>query len=130
MRVFLLIMLINVSIVVDSAAIAAEPSATVSRVTTSFDVRYTEAVLERVSRLVSEGFKAGQVHSLMVEVDAMKAETPQAWKYQVVYKGRARELQIRALVDELGMIDLDFATDPELAAQIRTVVDAYLSRRN
>jgi hypothetical protein len=130
MRIILLIMVLLSSSIVNRVAIPSENAVAVSRVTTSFDVRYTEAVLQKVSRLLSEGFKADQVRSLLREIDAMKAETPQAWTYSVIYKGKAHQLQIRALLDDLGMIDLDFATDPELAVPIRNAVDAYLGRRN
>ena len=34
---------------------------------------------------------------------------------------------IRALLDDLGMIDLDFATTPELAPAVRSAVDSYLN---
>jgi hypothetical protein len=130
MRVMLLIVVLSSPIIFNHVAIGAEPVSAASRVTTSFDVRYTEAVLQKVSRLLADGFKAEQVHTLLKEIDAMKAETPLAWTYQVSYRGKVRELQIRALVDDLGMIDLDFATDAELAAQIRSAVDGYLNRRN
>jgi hypothetical protein len=130
MRLFFMIMLLSAPILANRVALSADAPPAISRVTTSFDLRYTGAVLNRVSRLLSAGFKAQQVDTLLKEIDAMKAETPQAWTFNVVHKGKVRELQVRALVDDLGMIDLDFATDSELAAEIRIAVDSYLNRRN
>jgi fructose-bisphosphate aldolase class 1 len=130
MRIVVMIMVLLSSIYIDNAAISADPAPAVSRVITSFDLRYTGAVLHRVSRLLSGGFGSEQADTLLKEIEAMRAEAPMAWHFSVTYKGRPCDLQIRALVDELGMIDLDFATDPELATQIRATVDSYLSRRN
>jgi len=126
---FLVILLLFTPIYIDQVSIGAEPPGGVSRVTTSFDLRYTEAVLKRVSRVLSGGLDGPQIDTLLREINAMKAETPMAWHFTVTYKNLARNLEIRALVDDLGMIDLDFATDAELAAAIRTAVDGYLNRR-
>jgi hypothetical protein len=108
----------------------AESVAGIVRVTTSFDFRYTGPVLRRVARLFSDGFESSQAEALLKELEGIRAESPMAWNYRVVYKRKVYQLQIKALVDDLGMIDLDFATDPELAAQIRGAVDGYLNRRN
>lgn len=127
---FVIILLLTAAIVPVSPVIAAEPASAVSRVTTSFDIRYTGAVLKRVSRLMSEGFQSAQVDSLLKEIMAMPTERPNSWHYQVKSRGQVHQLQVRALVDDLGMIDLDFATDATLAARIRATVDEYLSRHN
>ena len=55
MRKAILLAFLMAPICVEQAAISAEPAANISRVTTSFDFRYTEAVLKRVSRLLSSG---------------------------------------------------------------------------
>jgi hypothetical protein len=114
----------------ERAVYGAEPGPGISRVTTSFDFRYTGPVLRRVARLFSDGFESNEADALLKELEGIRPESPMAWNYRVVYKEKTYQLQIRALVDDLGMIDLDFATDPELAAQIRSAVDGYLNRRN
>ena len=43
------------------------------------------------------------------------------------YKGKAQQLEIRALMDDLGMIDLDFATGSDAAPAVRAAVDGYLN---
>lgn len=99
------------------------------RVTTSFDVRHVAAVLRQVSKLFDKGFPRAQADQLAHEIEALKADQPRVWDYQVAKGGETRPLRIRALIDDLGNVDLDFATTPDLAPRIRRGVDGYLNSR-
>jgi hypothetical protein len=99
------------------------------RVTTSFDVKYAAAVLHQVARLFAAGFDRGAADRVSLEIDALKADQPKVWQFTVQYQGKPQQLEIRALLDDLGMIDLDFATAPELAPAVRSSVDSYLNSR-
>ena len=99
------------------------------RITTSFDVRHVAAVLRQVSKVVGPGFDRGAADQLAHEIEKLKADQPQVWDYQVALDGATRPLQIRALLDDLGNVDLDFATSPDLAPRIRRSVDGYLNSR-
>jgi len=108
-----------------TAAQAADPV----RVTTSFDAKYAGGVLRQVSKLFSSGF--GQTEAARVEQDinGLKPDQPRVWQFKVQYRGKAESLEIRALMDDLGMVDLDFAASPEAAPAVRGSVDSYLSGR-
>jgi len=104
---------------------AADPT----RVTTSFDVKYASAVLRKVAHLFAAGFDSEAADRVAHDIDSLKADQPRAWQFTVQYQGKAQPLEIRALLDDLGQIDLDFATAPELARVVRTTVDGYLNGR-
>ena len=128
-----LIALPSAAIIVDQlgngAAQAAESTNApgLTRVTTSFDVRHAAAVLKAASRPLSGGFGRAEAERVSHEIDGLKADQPKVWRFDVQYQGRPQPLEIRALLDDLGMIDLDFATSAELAPVLRSAVDAYLN---
>ena len=99
------------------------------RVTTSFDVKYASAVLHQVSRLYSAGFGAAEVSQVDHDIAALKPDQPKTWQFGVQYKGKPQSLEIRALLDDLGMIDLDFSASPDAAPALRAAVDSYLNSR-
>jgi hypothetical protein len=101
-----------------------------SRVTTSFELKHTEAVLKRVAKVFSAGFDRAEAERLAKEIAAMPADSPKAWDYPTLYKGASQPLHIKALLDDLGMVDLDFATTAEVAPLVRAAVDGYLNSRN
>ena len=109
-----------------NVATSAQASDT-GRVTTSFDVKYAAAVLRQVARLFAGGFDRGAADRVSQEIDLLKADQPRVWQFTVQYQGKPQRLEIRALLDDLGMIDLDFATAPELAPVVRNSVDTYLN---
>ena len=111
------------SLNVATSSAASDPG----RVTTTFDVKYASAVLHQVARLFGGGFDRGAADRLSREIDALKADQPRVWRFTVQYQGKPQQLEIRALLDDLGMIDLDFATAPDLAHAVRTSVDNYLN---
>ena len=100
------------------------------RITTSFEAKYTEAVLRQVTRVVTEGFTRADASEVARAIDGMKADQPMTWQFQVSYQGATHPLQMRALLDDLGMVDLDFATTPALAPAHRAAVDGYLNSRS
>lgn len=108
---------------VPTTALAGDPG----RVTTSFDVKYAPAVLRSVAKLFTSGFDRNAADQVSRDIDALKADQPKSWRFTVQYQGKPQPLEIRALLDDLGMIDLDFATAPELAPAVRSSVDAYLN---
>ncbi len=55
---------------------------------------------------------------------------PKSWDFTTLYKGSSQPLQVKALLDDLGMVDLDFATTAAVAPQVRAAVDGYLNSRN
>ena len=99
------------------------------RVTTSFDVKYAAGVLRQVSRLFSGGFGQAEVGRVDQDIIGLKPDVPKVWQFNVEYKGNAEQLEIRALMDDLGMIDLDFAAGPDAAPAVRAAVDGYLNGR-
>ena len=101
-----------------------------SRITTSFEVKHTEAILKRIAKLFSGGFQKSDAERLSAEIHGMRADQPRDWTFSVIYHGQTYALQVRALLDDLGMVDLDFAADKALAPEIRTAVDGYLNSRN
>ena len=104
---------------------AADPG----RVTTSFDVKDASAVLRQVAHLFATGFDRGAADHVALDIDSLKADQPRVWQFTVQYQGKAQPLEIRAMLDDLGQIDLDFAAAPELARAVRTAVDGYLNGR-
>jgi hypothetical protein len=126
-----LILTLSASIIALSLATAPSPawSAEPVRVTTSFDAKYTPAVLRQVARLFEAGFGRAEAERVARDIDALRADQPRAWQFTVQYRGQQQPLQVHALLDDLGMIDLDFATSPELAPMVRAAVDGYLNGR-
>ena len=113
----------------NGAAQAGEAAITagLTRVTTSFDVRHAAAVLKAASRPLAGGFGRSEAERVSHDIEGLKADEPRVWRYQVQYQGKTQLLEIRALLDDLGMIDLDFATSAELAPALRSAVDGYLN---
>lgn len=110
-----------------SPAIRADQELT--RVTMNVDVRDVGTVLRQVSKLFDGGFGRHQADELASTIDKLKADQPQVWQYEVVWQGAAYPLRIRALVDDLGNVDLDFSTPSSLAAKIRQGVDTPRNSR-
>ena len=117
---------------------------TLVRITTSFDAKYAAAVLRevahRLKKLPSSGaaptgtgtdpdFDSRQAGRVAQDIDVLKADQAKTWRFVAITQGQAHPLEIRALLDDLGMLDLDFATDAQLAPTVRAAVDGYLNGR-
>jgi hypothetical protein len=100
-----------------------------TRVTSSFEYRYAGPVLTRVARIFSGGFARADAERLVNELKTLPADQPKTWEFQVRYKGQLYPLQIHVLLDDLGTLDMDFATSPEVAPKLRSVVDSYINGR-
>jgi hypothetical protein len=99
------------------------------RVTTSFDVKYANAVLHQVTRLFTAGFGRAEADRVARDIDALKPDQPRVWQFVVQYQGKTEPFEIRGLMDDLGMIDLDFAASQAAAPAVRAAVDGYLNGR-
>jgi hypothetical protein len=99
------------------------------RVTTSFDSKYAGGVLRQVAKVYSAGFGQAEAGHVEQDINGLKADQPKVWQFSIQYKGKPGPLEIRALMDDLGMIDLDFATSAEAAPAVRAAVDGYLAGR-
>lgn len=97
------------------------------RITSSFDVRYAAAVLRQVGRLMHEGFVRRDAERVAREIDALPADQVRQWDFVVTYRRARYPLQIRARLDDFGMLDLDFLCPPPVAGAVRSSVDGYLN---
>jgi hypothetical protein len=99
-------------------------------VTTSFDAKYANAVLHQVSRLFKAGFGTAEANRVNQDINALKADQSRSWQFTVQYRGKTEAFEIRAAMDDLGMIDLDFSASPDAAPAVRAAVDSYLNSRS
>jgi len=112
-----------------STAAAIPGSATLVRVTSSFEVGHASAVLRQVAKLFSAGFVRKDAEQVAKLIDALSAEQSQSWEFNGLHKGVSYPLRVRARIDEFGQLDLDFFTAPALAMSVRGAVDGYLNAR-
>jgi hypothetical protein len=96
----------------------------------SVELRHVQPLLRRVAHRIERGFSRNDADHLAAEIRAMPSEQPMSWSFQVHYQGADHALEVRALLDELGTVDLDFSTSAALAPALRTDVDAYLNAHN
>ena len=112
-----------------STVVAIPGSATLVRVTSSFEVGHASAVLRQVAKLFSAGFVRKDAEQVAKLIDALSAEQSQSWEFNGLHKGVSYPLRVRARIDEFGQLDLDFFTAPALAMSVRGAVDGYLNAR-
>jgi hypothetical protein len=108
-----------------AGAVLAEGVVDPGRVTTRFELAQVRSLMQDIAKLCSAGFTRDEAQRLAADIDALKTEKPQVWEFSATCRAQPRRLRVRALVDELSEVDLDFSTDPEFAAQIRQVVGAH-----
>jgi hypothetical protein len=128
MRLSAAILAFLVVIILDISLNHARAADTV-RVTTSFDSKYAAGVLRQVSKVYSSGFGQAEVSRVDQDINGLKPDQPKIWQFSVQYKGKPEQLEIRALMDDLGMIDLDFSAGAASAPAVRAAVDGYLNGR-
>lgn len=97
----------------------AAPAGATERVTVDIELEDCAKTLRRVARLFSAGFGRSEADRLAREIEALPTDKAGQWTYQVEQAGAPATLTVRALVDELSMVDLDFVTTPAIAARIR-----------
>ncbi|MGA8709462.1 MAG: hypothetical protein WB646_21030 [Steroidobacteraceae bacterium] len=100
---------------------------TAVRITSSFDVKYAGAVLRQVAKLMHAGFIRRDAEQVARDIDALPADQSRQWEFVAVYKHVGYPLQIRARLDDFGMLDLDFFCAPAVAGPVRSAVDGYLN---
>jgi hypothetical protein len=98
-------------------------------VTTSFDAKYANTVLHLVSRVFNGGFGLAEANRVNQDISALKADQSRTWRFTVQYHGKSEPLEIRAAMDDLGSIDLDFSASPDAAPEVRAAVDRYVNSR-
>jgi hypothetical protein len=116
--------LLAMTCVMMASAAMAEGAPDPGRVTTRFELAQIRSLLQGIAKLCTAGFTRDEAQQLAAGINALKTEKPQVWEFSATCKAQPRQLRVRALVDELSEVDLDFSTDPEFAAQIRQVVGA------
>ncbi len=104
------------------------PDPSLVRVTSSVESKYAGAMLRQVAKLFSAGFTRRESESMAHQIDALPADQKQLWEFQAVYKGVGYALQIRARVDDFGMLDLDFYVPAAIVKPVRSAVDDYLNK--
>ena len=112
------------------ASISPIMAADATRITTSVEIKHVQPLLRRVAHLMDQGFTRADADKVAAEIRTMPSEQPKSWSFQVRHEGGMHPLEIRALLDELGTVDLDFSTSPVLASSLRTDIDAYLNSHN
>jgi hypothetical protein len=104
------------------------PDPALVRVTSSVESKYANAMLRQVAKLFSGGFVRREAESIAHQIDALPADQKQLWQFLAVYKGVGYLLQIRARVDDFGMLDLDFYVPEAISKPVRSAVDDYLNK--
>jgi len=99
------------------------------RVTSSFDVKHAGAVLRQVAKLMHAGFVRSDAERVARDIDVLPADQTRRWEFLATYKHQSYPLQIRARLDDFGMLDLDFFCAPPVAGAVRGAVDGYLNSR-
>ena len=100
------------------------------RITSSFEVKHAGAVLKKVAKLFRAGFIRKDAEQLATDINQLPAEQSRRWGFTVLYKGTSYPLQIRARLDDFGMLDLDFFCAASAAGAVREAVDGYLNSHN
>jgi hypothetical protein len=103
----------------------ATETADLERVSSRFEVRHADGALRQVSRLFSSGFVRRDADLLAKEIQALPADQTRLWVFNASYKGVIYPLQVRARLDQSGTLELDFFSQPPLAAQVREALDHY-----
>lgn len=104
------------------------PDPSLVRITSSIESKFAAAMLRQVARLFSSGFTRRDSEAIAHQIDALPADQKQLWQFTTVYKGVQYPLQIRARVDDFGMLDLDFYVPAAIAKPVRNAVDDYLNK--
>jgi hypothetical protein len=104
------------------------PDPLLVRVTSSLESKYAAAMLRQVARLFSAGFARRDAEMVAHQIDVLPADQKQLWQFAPLYKGVSYRLQIRARVDDFGMLDLDFYVPEPLSKPVRSAVDDFLNK--
>jgi hypothetical protein len=94
-----------------------------TRVSTSVELKKVAPVLRRIAKVYSKGFGRSEAAQLAQQIDALPVDRERTWDFAVEREKAASTLHVRALLDNLSMVDLDFSTDAAAAARIRKAID-------
>jgi hypothetical protein len=115
-----------------SARTADKPTteeADLERVSSRFEVKHADGALRQVSRLFSGGFVRRDADLVAKEIQVLPADQTRLWVFNASRKGVIYPLQVRARLDQTGTLELDFFTQPPLAAEVREALDHYRKAR-
>jgi hypothetical protein len=98
------------------------------RVTASVEMPQLRPFLQRVARSCSKGFTRDEASRLAGDINALATEKAGNWEFTAVCKGETQQLKVRALVDELSRVELDFLTSATLATEIRQALTGLPAR--
>jgi hypothetical protein len=97
------------------------------RVSTSFEAENVAQVLKRVARVFAGGFGRAEAERVAAGIDKLKSEQEGSWEFTATFNRRPVVLRVRAVMDDMAMVDLDFLTDAAAAQRIRREIDAFTS---
>jgi hypothetical protein len=112
---------------VGSAAAAESNAPEPTRVTTSFEAEHVGLVIKRVAKIFSGGFGRAEAEHVAADIDKLRSDQEAVWDFTAIFNKKPVALHIRAVMDDMAMVDLDIATDAAAAARIRHEIDAFSS---
>ena len=89
------------------------------RVTASVELPQLKPFLQRIAKSCTKGYTRDEANRLAGEINALATEKSGDWEFATVCKGETQTLKVRAMVDELSRVELDFLTSATLATEIR-----------
>ena len=89
------------------------------RVTASVELPQLRPFLQRIAKACTKGYTRDEANRLAADINALATEKSGQWEFATVCNGEMQSLQVRALVDELSRVELDFLTSATLAGEIR-----------
>lgn len=99
------------------------------RVTASFELEEVGALLRKLAQMFDGGLSRADAERIAAEIDAMDVDAERVWSFAVTYRRSTAQLAIRARVDDLSMVDFDFRTAPQIASEMRRVLDDFRDER-
>ena len=103
------------------AGLAAGPVAAQApvRVTASVELPQLRPFLQRIAKACTKGYTREEANRLAGDINALATEKSGEWEFATMCKGEMQSLKVRAMVDELSRVELDFLTSATLATEIR-----------
>jgi HEAT repeat protein len=102
-----------------------EDAGETAEASTGFDLEQVEPFLKRLGTVVT-GFGATQVAQVVRTMDDLEVDDESNLEFEVKYRGLTVPLNIGIFMDDEGAPDLYFSTTTDLAARIRTLIEAFL----
>ncbi|MEP7314824.1 MAG: hypothetical protein ABI859_19740 [Pseudomonadota bacterium] len=96
--------------------------------TASVEMPQLRPFLQRIAKSCSKGYTRDEANRLAGDINALATEKAGTWEFTAVCKGETQSLKVRALVDELSRVELDFLTSATLATEIRQALTGLPAR--